>query len=324
MHRLRPYRCGFALNAGLLLILSVCKTATGAPAAADAVAVKEIVQRDQVAALRARQRAVDDGFGAFRRQTFKELFAGGVFIVNGDTPVLDEQELREFYNREVATEWKSSKFGLSLRLASPELLVDAPGAVPNYWDKATRRHLSYCVSRAFGADHARVVAAIANAAKAWEGVSDVKFVYQAAHDGACTAATKGVLFDVRPVDVQGKYLARAFFPRTPRPQRNVLIDKTGLTLAPGKLTLEGILRHELGHVLSYRHEHTRPEAGMCFEDGDTIPLTDYDNLSVMHYPQCNGLGDWSLTLTERDKFGAACLYGAAAGYQHDPAQCRAL
>lgn len=65
----------------------------------------------------------------------------------------------------------------------------------------------------------------------------------------------------------------------------MLIDRAALSLPPGKLTLEGILRHELGHTLSYRHEHTRPEAGKCFEDADWKPLTSYDGFSVMHYPQ---------------------------------------
>jgi len=30
----------------------------------------------------------------------------------------------------------------------------------------------------------------------------------------------------------------------------------------------------------------------------------------MHYPQCNGTGNWSLTLTSYDKSGAASVYGA--------------
>jgi hypothetical protein len=41
----------------------------------------------------------------------------------------------------------------------------------------------------------------------------------------------------------------------------------------------------------------------------------------MHYPQCNGMGDWSLKLTHRDQNGAACLYGAASGFAIDTAIC---
>ncbi|WP_458576345.1 zinc metalloprotease [Aliamphritea spongicola] len=71
----------------------------------------------------------------------------------------------------------------------------------------------------------------------------------------------------------------------------------------------GILRHELGHVLGFRHEHTRAESGTCFEDSEWTPLTSYDPFSVMHYPQCNGQGDWSLSITKQDAKGASCLYG---------------
>jgi hypothetical protein len=34
----------------------------------------------------------------------------------------------------------------------------------------------------------------------------------------------------------------------------------------------------------------------------------------MHYPQCNGQGDWSLTLTANDKNGICKIYGAGPGF----------
>ena len=80
---------------------------------------------------------------------------------------------------------------------------------------------------------------------------------------------------------------------------------------------------EAGHTLGWRHEHTRPESGTCFEDNNWRPLTDYDRFSVMHYPQCNGGADWSLKLTHMDKNGAACVYGAAPGFNVDPQICPA-
>ena len=131
-----------------------------------------------------------------------------------------------------------------------------------------------------------------------------------------------MLFDVRPVDVDGEYLARAFFPSDQRADRNVLIDNSSFELRPGEtLQLVGILRHELGHALGWRHEHTRPEAGTCFEDDQFKPLTAYDAFSVMHYPQCNGGGDWSLTLTGLDKAGAACIYGKGSNNTENLDQC---
>ena len=69
-----------------------------------------------------------------------------------------------------------------------------------------------------------------------------------------------------------------------------------------------MLRHELGHTLGFRHEHTRPEAGTCFEDTSWRALTAYDSASVMHYPQCNGTQKGDLVLTSLDNQGASSLY----------------
>jgi hypothetical protein len=41
----------------------------------------------------------------------------------------------------------------------------------------------------------------------------------------------------------------------------------------------------------------------------------------MHYPQCNGQGDWALILTAIDNSGAACVYGAAPGFTIDTTIC---
>ncbi len=104
-----------------------------------------------------------------------------------------------------------------------------------------------------------------------------------------------------------QYIARAFFPSTPKRSRNVLIDDSIWT--SGSWTPTNIIGHELGHTLGFRHEHTRPEAGTCFEDNNWRPLTPYDSSSIMHYPQCNGTSS-NLSMTSTDRAGVAALYGA--------------
>jgi hypothetical protein len=152
---------------------------------------------------------------------------------------------------------------------------------------------------------------MARAAADWSAVADVRFVYRAEHDIRCTPDNPSVLFDVRPVPHAA--LASAFFPSFPRVRRTLRIDDLSFA---GWYPLEGILRHELGHALGFRHEHLRPEAGFA-PDCDNIhgglrELTEYDRSSVMHYPQCNGDPRSTLELTPLDAAGAAAIYGAPA------------
>lgn len=257
-------------------------------------------------------------FEEFERSVSKEPFPGGKYIVNGDVAIADRKHLQEYFETSIKQEPPQTRPG--------QLIVARFGGQDSIWNSVQKRQITYCVSTTFGQRHPSVVSAMQAAAGAWSQVADVVFVYVADQDATCRANNASVVFDVRPVNVNGQYLARAFFPNEPRAARNVLIDDSSFQLDPnGKLSLVGILRHELGHTLGWRHEHTRPESGTCFEDSDWRPLTTqgYDRFSVMHYPQCNGGGDWSLTLTPLDKTGAACAYGPAAGFPLDPKVCLA-
>ena len=208
-----------------------------------------------------------------------------IFIVNGDTTVEGWKNLHDFYELAV--------------LGTSKLIIDNTGGVDSKWSDTQKLNLTYCVSDAFGTRKAAVVTAMANAAGAWSAATNVKYVYDSSQDGSCAISNNAVLFDVRPVNVNGQYIARSFFPGDSRSARSVEIDNSAFT-SSGNPTLTGVLRHELGHTLGFRHEHTRPESGACFEDNNWRVLTTYDSASVMHYPQCNGTGDWSLVLTARD------------------------
>ncbi len=262
----------------------------------------------------ARAQAGQMDFDAFRDAT-TFLPETGKYYVSGDTPIRNDKLLREFWDSAI----RRPPVTAAMDDAAPEFAVAVVGGLDQIWG-AERHALTYCVSDAFGARQAPVMAAMTEAAAAWQQAADITFVHVAAEDRLCAPTNPRVLFDVRPVNTGGQFLAVAFLPNEPRAARSLAIDPSAFALT-GKLTLVGVLRHELGHVLGGRHEHTRPEAGTCFEDGAWRGVSDYDAFSVMHYPQCNGRGDWSLSLTAADRSGIACLYGPAEGFVIDPAIC---
>jgi len=334
------------LGLSLLVVLAGCaedgtdganamdrETADDSTDGANAVDPETANERLHELAAAARERYRDLTFEEFRDTTFREKGEGGRWIVNGDTPVLNEKYLREFFDRNVREDPEAAPAAELVEAAESAVMgfAAAPDAAPvriqmivyqsldAVWNSQRRRSLTYCMSTSFGQAYDEVVEAMTAAAQAWEAVADVDFIHDASHDADCTGSNPSVLFDVRPM-TSSRFLALAFFPNYPRVKRNVLIDGDAIDRDPkDALQLVGILRHELGHTLGFRHEHTRPESGKCFEDRDWREVTDYDAFSVMHYPECNGRENWSLTLTDRDKHGAACMYTAADGFTIDRA-----
>lgn len=244
---------------------------------------------------------VSSAYSNWKKSLYKEPGEHGATIVDYDRAIYSEQELSQYYTNEVA---------------AGRLVMNQQNGVDSKWSATQKLQLTYCVSDTFAARKPLVVQAMADAASAWQNAGDVKYIYMPAEDASCTPLNKKVLFNVQPTS-GGGYLARAFFPFAPRAERNIAIDDSAFQIG-APLTLAGILRHELGHTLGFRHEHTRPEAGKCYEDSNWRALSPYDSSSVMHYPQCNGTGDWSLTLTAYDIAGTRSVYSEPGASLADP------
>jgi hypothetical protein len=248
----------------------------------------------------------------FRAAATRVVDGGEIYVVEWDH-ALTLDELRAYYDRMVAQGEAQPNAPHGLGEVEQDSIVNQVGGVDDVWTGGQHLRLTYCVSNAFAGNKVRAVNEMAAAARAWEAVAHVDFRYVPAHDGACTNANPNVVFAVRPWTSGG---ACAFFPSgggcVPR---TVVIDFADLdnnygTIAPNVRTV-GVFRHELGHVLGLRHEHTRPETGVCFENNAWRALTPYDRASTMHYPWCNGFTTSDLSITDSDAIGARRLYGAS-------------
>jgi uncharacterized protein (TIGR03382 family) len=237
-------------------------------------------------------------FEEFKARTYREP-GTGLYVLDWDTPVSGDAALYQI--------WEATQQGA--------LAVYSINGTDIKWDATQRKNLTYCVSNTFGTNKQQVIDAMKTASdNGWEKFADVNFVYVPAQDANCTAANTAVLFDVNPVNANGQYLMRSFFPNSPRNERNVLIDNTAFQAGgTGGVPFANIVGHELGHTIGFRHEHIRPEANatQCAEDNQFRALTTYDSASVMHYPQCNGTST-DLSFTQRDKDGVVMLYGPPA------------
>jgi hypothetical protein len=240
---------------------------------------------------------------AFRAGVSRESSAPYRFIVDGDIVLSDEQQLWGHYQAWLAQEYADTTGSGSALTVRNVLGADV------LWSATQRFGLTYCISDSFGANKAAVIAAMAAATQSWSDRAAVQFTYHPDQDATCTSANTNVLFNVSPVSAT--YFAASFFPDDVRAQRQLLITSSGLTTNAGGRDLQGILRHETGHILGFRHEHIWID---CTGEStaEARHVTSYDVNSVMHYPQCRPSGTGGYRQSELDSSGAASLYGVPA------------
>jgi hypothetical protein len=226
----------------------------------------------------------------------------GSYLVEGDILFNSRDELRDYFRR------STQQNALTVNLTSYR---DA-----DKWTEHEKADISYCVSiQEFGSNYGRVVSAMTSAAQDWMASADVSFRHVPSEDGRCSPENTNVRFAV----VGGSLLPFGTLAAANYPSAS----ERGLYIASGSFgniapwSLEGVLRHELGHTLGLKHEHARNSASRCGEDSNWSALTPYDSSSVMHYPECGGTQTGDLVLTPSDREGARNLYGAPGRFQRD-------
>lgn len=241
---------------------------------------------------------VEQEWEEFRASVYREPTEHGVFIVEGDVPVSDERELRQYFDTYVS------------RAAQPLTVMHVMGA-DVIWPSPGKFNLTYCIGNGFGTRKAQVITAMEQATRSWSDRVGAAFRYVPSEDANCTATNANVLFDVNPAPTGATYFARAFFPNDARAQRNVLIGADAFTTTAGGRDFQGIIRHELGHTLGFRHEHIWSSTCAGESTSDARLVTEYDVNSVMHYPQCRPVNAGGYRQTAHDYRGAVALYGLA-------------
>ena len=178
---------------------------------------------------------------------------------------------------------------------------------------ARGRELTYCVWReTFDSDeeHQKVIDGMRDATEGWENICGIKFKHDTSFDHVDSLRFGNVDFPVLRQDGGGNTIAMAFFPDDVVRDRIVWVFDGYFGSSSG-FDPVGVMRHELGHVLGFRHEHIRPEAPDLFNPESlehTVEITAYDSTSVMHYVSGN-VGDPELKFTDKDREGARQVYG---------------
>jgi hypothetical protein len=254
------------------------------------------------------------------------------FLTEGDLTLDDAQLLffaQQFETQEQAYLKRKKLIDLGLPAESstshndPTLkLVSATDVNGNilFWTPGST--VNYCVQlRTFDteAEYQQMVQMMKDATAAWSATCNIKFNHVDNLDDTPPDATppQGVTFTVRRAAEDmvspngGRALAVSFYPGDGGDKRHLYIFPFYYANHPFDRT--GVLRHELGHVIGFRHEFARvdnPPNACGLQEPAGKPLTPIDFTSVMQYycPQ-SGLGSTTMQISALDKQGAQIVYG---------------
>lgn len=255
---------------------------------------------------------VDDRWEAFKQAAIRLPGTSDRYLIGGDMLAVGEAGLRKEYDRYFGGAASSS--GGVGTVTSPLTVARVNGVddllKKAYTDSTGGRYaLTYCIQRGTfsSSELAALEPALTIATASWAALVNVWFEHDASQDATCGAGNTNVFFNVRNVS-DGAFFASSFFPDNARGDRELLIDDSAFTTTANGRDLQGILRHESGHILGFRHEHIWIT---CTGEaiGDVRQVTPYDENSVMHYPQCRTTQSGGYRQDDLDFQGAIQLYG---------------
>lgn len=238
-------------------------------------------------------------------------FTRDYYIVEGDIK-LDRDELLLYCKKRlqiIDTNIRERRDSRKLTVAT-----DFNGQ-PSIWPRGSV--IKYTIMRSsFSSKSAydSVVNSMNEATNDWMKACNIKFQYLNNLDNQSVDVEtfpEPIFFVVRQINANGAFIAQSFFPNDPVYERMLYIDNSFFTSSFSK---KGVLRHELGHILGFRHEHIWSQDASC--GGEEVieqelgakPVTNYDPYSVMHYPCGLNKDNRILNLTDFDRSGALKIY----------------
>lgn len=180
---------------------------------------------------------------------------------------------------------------------------------PVKWDTSDIP-VKYAINKAsFGIKYSHIKYLFKEAASEWGNVCSIRFHHVESADELNLDEPNDVVDFIVRYDPDQKDEAYALFPNTPKRKRKLLLGPQFFNSVIG-YTPHRIMLHELGHIIGFRHEHIREEAPVeCLSEtlDGTIPVTDYDAHSIMHY-FCGRNGSLYRGLSDLDKKAAKKYY----------------